>query len=167
MSQERENTTLTGSRLEHRSEPTLARAEILYGLGQVWRGEFRPHAAREVELGVGAFPQQEITQTLLTAGADQEIDVARLADAVIDVREKLRELRSVHIPIAAGFQRKLPGRAHDCVARRIVDGDPQIECASGARRLLRIHDSPQKLGGNTVTAADDLHSHAVRYASRD
>ena len=38
--------------------------------------ELRPHPFGEVELGIGAFPEQEVGQPLLAAGADDEIDVA-------------------------------------------------------------------------------------------
>jgi hypothetical protein len=38
--------------------------------------EIRPHRVAEPQLGIGAFPQQEVGQALLAAGADQEIDRA-------------------------------------------------------------------------------------------
>src|SRR5215467_15805595 len=37
--------------------------------------EVGPERVDEAELGVGAFPEQEVGQPLLAAGADQEIDV--------------------------------------------------------------------------------------------
>ena len=46
------------------------------GDGEVIAIEVRPHPIGEIELGIGALPQQEIGEPLLAAGADQQIDVA-------------------------------------------------------------------------------------------
>ena len=52
--------------------------EFAYGDGKVVGVEVRPHPVGEVELGIGALPQQEIGQALLAASADEQIDVAAL-----------------------------------------------------------------------------------------
>ena len=54
----------------------LASAEIDHGGGEIVAVEVGPHAIGEMELGIGALPEQEIGQPFLAAGADQEIDVA-------------------------------------------------------------------------------------------
>src|SRR6185437_4560506 len=44
---------------------------------QVIGGERGPHDVAEQELGVRAFPEEEIAQPPLSAGADEQIDVGR------------------------------------------------------------------------------------------
>jgi len=58
--------------------------ELIHGILQVRGGEIRPAPVREIKLGVGAFPQKEIAQTLLSAGANEKIDIAGLTGPVID-----------------------------------------------------------------------------------
>ena len=43
---------------------------------QVLGAEVRPHVSAKQQLRVGAFPEQEIREPLLAAGADQQVDVA-------------------------------------------------------------------------------------------
>src|SRR5580698_6321460 len=46
-------------------------------VGKIGRPELRPHPLGEMQLGIGAFPQQEVREPLLAAGADDEVDVAQ------------------------------------------------------------------------------------------
>ena len=57
------------------AEASFATTEICNGRSQVLCVEVRPQRVEEAKLGVGAFPQQEIRQTLLAAGADEKVDV--------------------------------------------------------------------------------------------
>lgn len=57
--------------------------------GEIAGVEFGPHPLGEVQLGIGAFPQQEVGQPLLAGGADDEIDVAKTGFA----GDQLRRLR--------------------------------------------------------------------------
>ena len=50
---------------------TLARPPKRRWRPQVFRTEFRPHLVGEPELGVSAFPEQKIRQSLFTSGADE------------------------------------------------------------------------------------------------
>ena len=56
-------------------EAALAAREVLKRPRESCRIEVRPQAVDEVQLGVGAFPQQKIAQALLAAGADQQVDI--------------------------------------------------------------------------------------------
>jgi hypothetical protein len=59
------------------TEPAFAAMEGRKRFGEVVRIELRPHPIGEVKFGVGALPEQEIRQPLLSAGADDEIDVTK------------------------------------------------------------------------------------------
>src|SRR5258706_1061351 len=58
-------------------KPPLAPMEQRQRFGEIFLPKIRPHPLPEMQLGVGAFPQQEVGQPLLAAGADHEIDVAK------------------------------------------------------------------------------------------
>ena len=57
------------------AEAPLAAMEFRHRGAQLVGAEVRPQGVEEAELRIGGFPQQEIRQPFLAAGADQEIDV--------------------------------------------------------------------------------------------
>ena len=59
------------------AEAALAAGEGRERLGEIVGVEFGPHPLGEMQFGIGAFPEQEVGQPLLAAGADDEIDVAQ------------------------------------------------------------------------------------------
>ena len=63
-----------------------------HGVLEVGRGEVWPAAIREVELGVGAFPEKEITESLLATGPNQKIDVTAFAVPVVDPAHRPRQI---------------------------------------------------------------------------
>src|SRR3990167_6092554 len=60
-------------------ETPLAPAEVLKRLLELGHGEVRPQGRGEVELCVGALPQEEVAQAQLAAGAEEEVDVGGAA----------------------------------------------------------------------------------------
>src|SRR5262245_53124097 len=73
------NIVLSSRRFRNSPKTPLARVEFGYGVLQIRPPEIGPHLGGEQQLGIGAFPQQEIAQTLLAAGADQQIYVGSIA----------------------------------------------------------------------------------------
>src|ERR1041384_6326288 len=63
----------------NRSETALPGAELLEGGRQLRGPEFRPHALGEMQLRVGAFPEEEVAEPLLPPGADQEVHIRQQA----------------------------------------------------------------------------------------
>ena len=59
---------------------------------QFTRRERRPRRGREPQLRVGALPEQEIAQSLLAAGADEQIDVRRVGGDAPPTAESALEL---------------------------------------------------------------------------
>ena len=100
------------------AEPAFAPVERAERFCEVVGLEFRPHPLGEVQLGIGAFPEQEIGQPLLAAGADDEVDVAQVWFAGDQLGEVL-----------AGEMREVGGAGRgieDGVARGIIDCDAQV-----------------------------------------
>src|SRR5436190_14693125 len=73
--------------LRSQTESPIAPAKVRQRLAEIVRRELRPHLFHEQQLGVRAFPQQEVAQPLLASGPDQQIDLARRQPVVIDARE--------------------------------------------------------------------------------
>ena len=101
-------------------------AEFIDGLCKVARCEVGPGHGREVEFGVGAFPQEEIAEALFAAGANEEIDVGHGGGAASVAGEVLREA----VDTVARTHEVTFGGGEYRFARRVVDGDAQVETPS-------------------------------------
>ena len=77
---------------------------------QVLGAEVGPERVDEAQFRIGAFPQQEIREPLLAAGADQQVDVA--AGAVALPRQQAAERRALGRVVAE------PGAAALAIASR-------------------------------------------------
>src|SRR5215467_1320705 len=120
------------------AEATLAHLELCERAHELLLGELRPHASREVELGVRALPEEEIAEALFAAGANEEIDIADREGIVRDLREQVRE--ALARQLLAVRER---GGLHDGLARRVIDGDAemQVSAVGGGRfGFLDRHD---------------------------
>src|SRR5579862_4722191 len=62
------------------SEPALALREELERRLQVGGRKFRPQNVREVELGVGEIPQEEVAHPPLRAGADEKVGIRQAGE---------------------------------------------------------------------------------------
>jgi len=88
--------------------------------GEVRCTEAGPHPLGEIELRVGALPQQEVGQTLLAAGGNQKVDVLGLRFA----GEQLPEATDGELVIAFRTADTGPAsqraRPATCAARRMA-----------------------------------------------
>jgi hypothetical protein len=62
---------LTDRLAEDSSVSPIASAKSLNGSSEIGLVEVRPEDVGEVELGIGRFPKQEVTQSLFSTGADE------------------------------------------------------------------------------------------------
>ena len=117
---------------------------------QVVDAEFGPHPVGEPELGVGAFPQQEIRQPLFPAGADQQIDLRRAVVVLARLGDEAAE--------RAG--RRRGGAEHargvdDGLARGVVERDPEPELLSRGGGGFGGGDVVDELRRQSIAASDD------------
>ena len=117
--------------------------KLAYGDGEVVGVEVRPHPVGEVELGIGALPQQEIGQALLAAGADEQIDVAALSSPAHRLTSWLNRSRVISVRLS-----KAAAGAQDRVARRVVERDAQVQALAMRGVRFRSRDLVARPSGN-------------------
>src|ERR1700735_1702781 len=106
----------------------LTLQKILDCVPQVRGFEFRPHSGREKQFGVSAFPQHEIAQAMVPAGAKQQTHIQSRAARMRPLAEPLREFALRYLQA-----REHPTRGTQYgVARRIIYGDAQFENPRGS-----------------------------------
>ena len=135
----------------------LALAEVGDGAGKVGAVEVRPHALGEPQFGESAFPEQEVRQALVAAGADQQIDIGGFVIARAGLGDQTAEAAGVLVPARRG--------GLDRLARGIVDGDADMQPSAVGRRRL---DPGQGLrGGSTQAGGRDDRSASQARAALD
>src|SRR5207247_1723526 len=93
----------------------------------------------EVQLRVGALPEQEVREPLLASGADQEVDVGGAVRLAVRLAQPAGERLARRGAVEA------PGRVEDRIPRRVVDGDPQPEPPPARRRLPTARPPPGRV----------------------
>src|SRR5450756_684236 len=101
------------------AEAALAAVEGGQRFRKMRRAEIRPHRVGEMQLGVGALPQQEVGQPLFAAGADDEVDVAQSGLA----GDEFGKPFAAEFAFGGGLRRGIQDR----VARGIVHRDAQMQ----------------------------------------
>ena len=115
---------------------------------------------REVVLGVGALPEQEVRYPELARGPDDEIRVRQPAGIERRRHRRLRDVRRPQAPLLH-LARERPDRAGQLVAPAVVDGDREVEAAAVAGALLHRLHQPAQAGRHPVAHADEPHPHVV------
>src|SRR5438105_13772646 len=122
---------------------------------EVGHGKVRPGFAYKQKFRERAFPQQKIGETLLPAGANQQIHLRGAAP--IDFREDAAER----------FRRKLgdfveaAGSVKDGVAGGVVNREAKMQPGSASGGGFGIGDGLAQRGGHAMAAADDAETHAL------
>jgi hypothetical protein len=62
------------------SVTTLPPGILIQGILHILAGKIRPQTVAEIKLGVSELPQQKITQSVLTTGADEQIWIGALPE---------------------------------------------------------------------------------------
>src|SRR4051812_17447110 len=130
-----------------------AEAALALGVGadraqEVDLAEVGPVGLAEVELALGALPQQEAAETLLTRGADHEVRVGltlgvEVLGDVVDV-EDLGELLEAGAALGVLLEEGAHG-VGDLAPAAVRDGDVDdhpVDVAGGLLRLLEASRQP-------------------------
>src|SRR5687768_6567158 len=112
------------------AETALASVEVSQCALEISRTKIRPALLGEVQLRVRAFPQQEVAQPALPAGAYQQVDIGTQA---------------------SGIAR----RGFDGLTSRIIDGEAQVQPSAAVRQSLRGLDLPHERSRQAVAPSDD------------
>src|SRR5216117_735559 len=148
------------------AEPPVPSLVVEDGLEQVTPRDVGPEDRRNVQLGVGELPQQEIGEPAFTGRPDQQVRVApgRRIElganrVLVDVLESLDALEHLF-----GEEARRPGQL---AARRV--GDAQIERQPRAVPCLpldALHRRP-RAGGETGAVAQHVDRHPLVLQLRD
>src|SRR5215471_13413961 len=119
---------------------------------QVCGAKIGPHPLGKHKFGVGALPQQEVAQSLLSAGSDQQIDFRGRAGLAVGFAEGEGERITVK---RLGRLKQVRG-ANDRVASGIIDSDSEVQLVSARRMSFGCADSIDQGGVESITPSDDL-----------
>jgi hypothetical protein len=108
---------------------------------QIFASEGGPHAGREDQFGVGAFPQQEVAEALFAAGADEQVYVGA---------EEFGEC------LFGGSAVEPPGGIEDGGPRRLIKVDTQIQPLAAGGFALTLFEKGNQGSRQTVTASNVL-----------
>src|ERR1700676_1914441 len=127
----------------------FAAVEFVEGGAEIGDGEIRPALGEEDEFGEGAFPQKEIGEALLAAGADEEINIG--GAAAMDFGEDLAEGIGGEFGDFVEFE----GGVKDGCAGGVVDGEADVETRAVRGDGFGVGDDLAERGGDAVAASDD------------
>ena len=96
--------------------------------------EVRPEGLRNVELRIGALPEEEVGEPLLPAGPDDELRVRDACGVQVAREQPLRQLLRLPLPLRA-VGGEAPGRPQDLVPAAVVQADVCLEAILG--QMLR------------------------------
>src|SRR5690349_2836095 len=119
--------------------------------------EIRPERRREVELGVGELPKEEIADALLSPGADEQVGLGRIVE---------REMRS-ELVLGVAARRNRPGPhqpaegLHQIPAAAVVRRDRQGEPRVGGGQVFGAARKLDHAGSERDDVADDLEAYFV------
>ena len=113
--------------------------------------EVRPQLVAEVQLGVGALPEQEVADAQLARGADQQLGVVHLRGVQVTAEGSAPS----PLPRAAASRR---GRVQQLPAAAVVEGDVQRHPRVGCGERFGLLDAAHQLLRYAVTAPDEAHA---------
>src|ERR1700730_13138642 len=124
--------------------------EMVDGGGEIGRPELGPHPRQEEKLGVCAFPEEEIAETLLAARAYQEIYVRGAAASV-----RGAEACGKRFTVEDGGSTAAMLSAQNHVARGVIHGQAQVKPPGAPGDDLRAGGRLTQAARKPVEAPDE------------
>ena len=111
--------------LSNPAEPAAALLKVRDGLVQHLRGEVRPQHIGEPELGIGRLPGQEVGQTELAAGPDEQVRVRNARRVQVAGQDFFRQILRIDLTSRTV---RLPGldRPDDLVPATVVEANVDL-----------------------------------------
>src|SRR5580658_1070570 len=139
-------------------ETALAPGKEGVRLLQIAHCEVRPQLRAEVQLGVGQIPQQEVTEPLLGAGADQQVGLRQPRERQCRTEARLADVLRPQ-GAARALARQLLCRLHDIPAPAIAHGHLQPQAGIGGGALLGGGNAGLQAHREALALADETHAH--------
>src|SRR5919112_2199252 len=122
--------------------------ERLQGPQELTWGEIGPQRVRNVELGVGYLPEQEVRDAQLAAGTDHQVDLGNVRGV-----EVIGERRLVDILRRETVRQDPSGGVHDLGASSVVERDVDVEVVVARGKVLSLIHRFQHRGWQVVPTA--------------
>ena len=158
----------SGRRGAAAAEAALAAGVVGQRRVQVLRAEVRPVAVAEVQLRVGALPEQEVADAKLPGGADQELRVVHLGGVQVPPQIVVGELGAGRAACCAGRalspdRRRVLGRqalrrVEQFAPPAVAEGDVERHLRVGGGQRLGLFDAADELIGCPFSTPDEAHA---------
>src|SRR5271170_5854202 len=142
------------------TEAPVAAGEFGQCGGEMLGAEIRPQDIEKHELGVGRLPEQEIRQSLLAGGADEEVGVGDAGSGEVAGDRFFVDRGGIEAAVARRL-RQGPGGGGDLGPRAVGQRDRQVEAGVGAGGGLGIGEAGLDVGGEAATVPDHAEPDAV------
>src|SRR5271157_4684195 len=116
--------------LDHTPKTPVARMKLPHRRLEVFGIEVRPQALRKDKFRVSALPQHEVAQSLLAAGANQQIELGdRLRLGAVGAKQAPKLQRCGFFTL-----RQSSCRSNYCLAARVVNRQAEVQSRPLPRR---------------------------------
>src|SRR5580704_2155019 len=148
-------------RLDDAAEAALPARELSEGVRESCGIEIRPQAVNEVQLGIGALPQEKIAQAALAAAADEQIDLRCRGLRMLSLSQEAQVLRGI---LERDVAQAAPG-LDEHLATRVVDGEAQVQPRALRSQAFAMLDLPEQRLAQAVAPANHVQADGLGEAA--
>src|ERR1700722_3941979 len=148
-------------RLDDAAEAALPARELSEGVRESCGIEIRPQAVNEVQLRIGALPQQKVAQAALAAAADEQIDLRCRGLRMLSLSQEAQVLRGI---LERDVAQAAPG-LDEHLATRVVDGEAQVQPRALRSQAFAALDLPEQRLAQAVAPAHHVQADGLGEAA--
>src|ERR1700722_17675285 len=148
-------------RLDDAAEAALPARELSEGVRESCGIEIRPQAVNEVQLRIGALPQQKVAQAALAAAANEQIDLRCRGLRMLSLSQEAQGLRGI---LERDVAQAAPG-LDEHLATRVVDGEAQVQPRALRSQAFAALDLPEQRLAQAVAPANHVQADGLGEAA--
>src|ERR1700722_18522317 len=143
------------------AEAALPARQLSEGVRESCGIEIRPQAVNEVQLRIGALPQQKVAQAALAAAADEQIDLRCRGLRMLSLSQEAQVLRGI---LERDVAQAAPG-LDEHLATRVVDGEAQVQPRALRSQAFAALDLPEQRLAQAVAPANHVQADGLGEAA--
>src|SRR5215471_14162180 len=152
--------TRSRDRFRERAETTLSLRKPIECVHKLLRSEVRPERIDEHQLGIRGLPEEEVAQSMLAAGADDQIWFRKGARKESSREEFGCDRLRIEPPFLRRT-REFAGGVGNFLLAAIIEREGEIETLIADGQALGVLDHGVDIARDTRTIADDPDTHAA------